>query len=126
MSDFTVRRTDEQIPDDKTWAASVHAFDTGRSGTLDVTTLTAEDHYPNGYVPSGTVLSYDDAQDLWVAVDGTTITTYDGILLEAINIRAGQETAIIAVLDHGIVHGDRLRGATLPVEPSAGVLISHR
>lgn len=126
MTDFAIRRTDQQIPDDKTWAASIHGFDTARSGTLDITSFDETTHYPNGYIPSGTVLGYNEAEDTWVAVDGTVVATFDGILFEAVNVRPGQEIAAIAILDHGIVHGERLRGATLPVEPSAGSAIKIR
>lgn len=118
MSDFAITRVDEQIPDDKTWAASREGFDTAGSGTLDVAAFDAETHYPNGYIPSGTPVAKDE-EGLWVPLSAEGVTEYEAIVLEAVPVRAGQTVATFAALDHGIVHGARLRGSVEGASPAA-------
>lgn len=127
MSDFAITRVDEQIPNDKTWAASREGFDTAGSGTLDVAAFDAETHYPNGYIPSGTPVA--KAEDgLWVPLSAgdaeaeppvEAVTEYEAIVLESVPVRAGQTVATFAALDHGIVHGARLRGSVEGASPAA-------
>lgn len=127
MSDFAITRVDE-IPDDKTWAASAHGFDTAGSGTLDVSAFTAGTHYPNGYIPSGTPVAKLGSGlfgPVTAAGEGAA-ATFDAIILEAVTVRDGQTKATFAALDHGIVHGDRLRGSVAGAVPAAGVLIGIR
>lgn len=118
MSDFAITRVDEQIPDDKTWAASREGFDTAGSGTLDVAAFDAETHYPNGYIPSGTPVA--KAEDgLWGPLTDAVVTEYEAIVLESVPVRAGQTVATFAALDHGIVYGARLRGSVEGASPAA-------
>lgn len=127
MSDFAITRVDEQIPDDKTWAASREGFNTAGSGTLDVTAFDAETHYPNGYVPSGTPVSKSDS-GLYVPLSGGEggVTEYDAIVLEPVQIRDGQTVATFAALDHAIVYADRLRGSVEGATPAAHTGIQTR
>lgn len=94
------------------WLASEHGTEPGAtpSITLDITKFAA-DRYPNGYIPSGTLVGkitatglygpYDDA-----AVDGTQ--TAVGILFNSENVRTGQTQATNAILVHGFVEKARL------------------
>lgn len=116
MSDFSVVRIDETPKDDKTWAASAHAFDTGRSVTLDLTAFTKATHYKDGYVPSGTPLTRDAGTGKWEPT--AAAGTFDGILLEPVAVRDGQTVAAAAVIDHGVIYGDRLRGAAADITPA--------
>lgn len=57
--------------EDQSWLGSAHGTQSARPVTIDVTKLTKDTHYPNGYLPSGTPLAllietglfapYDDA-----------------------------------------------------------------
>lgn len=127
MSDFAVTRVNGPIPDDSTWAASRHGFDTAGTGTLDVTKFTKATHYPNGYIPSGTPVVKDSAGKYGpvVAAVGDEAATYDAIVLAPVEIREGQTVAVFAALDEGIVYGARLRGSVEGAVPS-GVGIVQR
>jgi len=75
--------------DDQSWLGSAHGTSMGRSITLDLTTFTANTHYPNGYLFSGIPLGkitasgkygpYDNA-----AVDGRA--TLVGFLLSPVRV----------------------------------------
>lgn len=43
--------------EDQSWLASAHGTSSARPVTIDVSTLTQETHFPNGYLPSGTPLA---------------------------------------------------------------------
>lgn len=55
--DLTVRSEGPWLPEDRSWLGSAHGTTATRTITLDVSAFTANTHYPNGYIPSGTVLS---------------------------------------------------------------------
>lgn len=55
--DLTVRSEGPWLPEDRSWLGSAHGTTATRTITLDVTAFTAGTHYPNGYIPSGMVLS---------------------------------------------------------------------
>lgn len=48
--------TESWLVEDRSWLASRDGTDVPQSITLDTSTFTANTHYPNGYVPSGTIL----------------------------------------------------------------------
>lgn len=50
-------RTEEWGVEDRSWLGSRDGTEFTESITLDVSAFTAETHYPDGYIPSGTVLS---------------------------------------------------------------------
>lgn len=55
--DLAVRSEGPWLPEDRSWLGSAHGTTATRTITLDVTAFTANTHYPNGYLPSGMVLS---------------------------------------------------------------------
>lgn len=55
--DLTVRSEGPWLPEDRSWLGSAHGTTATRTITLDVTAFTANTHYPNGFIPSGTLLS---------------------------------------------------------------------
>jgi hypothetical protein len=55
--DLAVRSEGPWLPEDRSWLGSAHGTTATRTVTLDVTAFTAGTHYPNGYIPSGTVLA---------------------------------------------------------------------
>lgn len=133
MSDFAITRVDGQIPDDTTWAASRHGFDTAGTGTLDVTKFVKADHFPNGYIPSGTpVVKGDDgkygplsAGDAEAEPPVAGVTEYDAVVLAAVPVREGQEVAVFAALDEGIVYGDKLRGSVEGATPAGNGIVQR-
>lgn len=58
--------------EDQSWLASAHGTQSARPVTIDVTKLTADIHYPNGYLPSGTPLAELTASHLFAPYDPTT------------------------------------------------------
>jgi hypothetical protein len=55
--DISVRTEGPWAAENRSWLASRDGTEVCRSITLDTSAFTAVTHYPNGYVPSGTVLS---------------------------------------------------------------------
>jgi hypothetical protein len=55
--DLTVRSEGPWLPEDRSWLGSAHGTTATRTITLDVSAFTEGTHYPNGFIPSGTVLS---------------------------------------------------------------------
>lgn len=55
--DLAVRSEGPWLPEDRSWLGSAHGTTATRTITLDVSAFTAGTHYPNGYIPSGMVLS---------------------------------------------------------------------
>lgn len=96
---------------DQSWLGSSHGIDNCRTELLDISTFTAETHYPNGYIPSGTpvakvggvLVPYDDTQ-------GTT--TNAGVLAGLVFTDqkvVGSADFAVPLLDFG-----RIRPAKLP------------
>jgi len=54
---LTVRSEGPWLPEDRSWLGSAHGTTATRTITLDVSAFTEGTHFPNGYIPSGTVLS---------------------------------------------------------------------
>lgn len=112
--DLTVRTTAYQA-DGRVWLRGSHGTEPGAnpSITLDLTAggFVAGTHYPNGYIPSGTILGkittsgkygvYDSA-----ASDGRQ--TAAGILFDPETVSTGQTTAVNALFVHGFVDPTRL------------------
>lgn len=80
--------TESFSQDDQRWLASEHGADTAQSVTLDLSDFTAATHYPNGYIPSGTVLSEGTDTTKFGPYDPTEASadTAVGILLEAVHV----------------------------------------
>lgn len=85
--------TETFVQDDQRWLASEHGADTAQSVTLDLSDFTAGTHYPNGFIPSGTVLCAGTASGKFGPYDPQNTTTAPGvavgILLEAVQVKAG-------------------------------------
>lgn len=107
MTDISVTTTAYQV-EKRSWYLGT-ADDPGftLSGTLDVSAFTAASHYPNGYIPSGTVLGritaselyapYDDAFDADPVAagqqgDGRQVAV--GVLFSAVKIPNAANTAV--------------------------------
>lgn len=96
---------------DQSWLGSTHGIVDGRTELLDISAFTANTHYPDGYIKSGTpvakvggvLVPYDDTQ-------GTTTNAgvLAGVVLTDQKV-VGTNDFAVPVLDHG-----RIRAAKLP------------
>jgi len=90
---------------DTTWLGSTHGIANARTEILDVSAFTANTHYPNGYIPSGTPVA--KVSGLLVPYDGTEgTTTGAGILAGFILFDqkvVGTADFGVPLLDHGRV-----------------------
>jgi Bacteriophage lambda head decoration protein D len=106
-------RTETFGQEDQSWLGSAHGTDMARSITLDVSTFTANTHYPQGFLLSGLPLGkitatgkygpYNDAQ-----TDGTQ--TLAGFLLTGVRVNTLDNTIDVqgALYIHGVVVAAKL------------------
>lgn len=126
--DLSIRR-DRVAGQNYRWAASADGFNSARGGTIDITTLDPEDHYPDGFIESGFAVGvisatgklgpYDpDANDgrdtpVGVVIDAHTIGSVD---ISVSYLNRGQlhnqllpfpfDADGIEALTHFIIHGE--------------------
>lgn len=126
MTDFTVSPIQAYTFENLEWDLTPPQGGFVRSGTLDVASLNAAQHYPNGYLLSGLVLAKDSVSNLLVpylqAFDADAVTAglqgqgHDiaiGLLRASVPIQrllGGSNRAKIgvAVLAHGVVSASKL------------------
>lgn len=118
MTDISVTKTSHQV-ENRQWLASPHGTDPGMtpSVTLSVAAFTEATHYPNGYVPSGTVLGKITASGLYgpyddAASDGRQTAT--GILYGSLQVKGATKVGGAAV-EHG-----RVTQSKLPFQSGTG------
>lgn len=108
--DLTIRR-EYVAGSDLTWLGSAHAVENAQTVPIDVSTLTKQTHYPNGFLPSGFALG--EIGDTGVygpynngASDGRE--TFKVFLIQPISIGEDAEVVTGAGIWHGRVYNDRL------------------
>lgn len=115
-----VTSTSYQAPK-RDWLLGLHGTEGGAnpSATLDVSLFTAGTHYPNGYIPSGTVVSRV-ASTLWGPYDGTNGLEH-GLTIGDVSVNTADLTADAAtgVLKHGFVAYAKLPAGGRPVVATA-------
>jgi hypothetical protein len=125
MTDISVTKTSYQT-EDRSWLASPHGYGPGEtpSVTLSIAAFTEGTHYPNGYIPSGTVLGKITASGLYgpyddAASDGRQTAT--GILFGSLPAKDRVKVGG-AQLVHGHVTTSKLpfSGATTGAIDAAG------
>lgn len=105
--DISVHSQDLQV-EDRSWDLTPPSGGFEIGGTIDVSEFTAETHYPNGYIPSGTVLAK--------VTSGGKFAPYNNggaggrevaacILKSAVRIVRQDGTSATAVGFAGLVHG---------------------
>jgi hypothetical protein len=112
-------KTETFQQDDQSWLASAHGTDTARPITLDVSTFTANTHYPNGYIKSGVLLGKITASGRYGPYDGAATDgrqTAAGFLLDAVKAPASTSTPVQGAL---LWHGAVLGAKTIPANPTA-------
>lgn len=97
---------------DQSWLGSSHGLRNARTVTIDVSAFTANTHYPNGFIPSGTPVAI--VSNLAVPYDGTEgTTTGAGILAGHILTDqpvVGTEDFPAPLFEHGIVLASKVPG----------------
>lgn len=96
--------------EDRSWLGSAHGTEATRTITLDVSAFTEATHYPDGYIPSGTVVGRITATGLYgpysaAAADGRQNAA--GFLFNSITIKGTADVGA-PLLEHGMVIEDRL------------------
>lgn len=91
------------------WAASAHGFDATRSGTIDISTLDEETHYPDGHIESGFAVGKITASGLYGPYDDDASDgrqTCVGFVVDAHTI--GEADISVSILNHGQINNDEL------------------
>lgn len=111
--EFGVRQTSNLVAESRGWLRGMHGTDPGSnpSITLDHSLFTKGTHYPNGFIPSGTVVAKVTATGLCgphdpEATDGRQVAY--GLLFSSENVADGQARSVNAVLRHGNIDPSRL------------------
>lgn len=90
---------------DQTWLGSTHGIRNARTGIVDISTFTANTHYPDGYIRSGLPVALVDGK--YVPYDVTVgTTTGAGVLAGHILTDqkiVGSEDFAAPIFDHGRV-----------------------
>lgn len=105
------------VTDDPSWLGSAHGTDSTETVTLDASKFTAETHYPDGFIRSGTPLGKVTATGLYgpyndSASDGTQ--TLVGFLIAPRPVPATDARIGAGMLTHG-----KVVEANLPIAVNA-------
>lgn len=101
--------------ENRAWLGSQHGTESNRSITLDVSTFTEATHYPDGFIPSGTVLGEIEATGLFGPFDPNAVDGRDtaaGHLFNSIPVSADATNLGAPLLDHGAVVESKLPAAS--------------
>lgn len=109
--DITLQPTETYTAEDRSWLGSRDGTDVTQTVTLDTSAFTEATHFPNGYVPSGTVLGQITATGLYgpyddAASDGRQ--TAVGFLYSATKMRTGGPDVGAPIHWRGIVRAAKL------------------
>lgn len=120
-TDISIKKVELQV-EKRAWLLSEHGTEPGTtpSITIDVSKFTPATHFPNGYLPSGTVLGKVTVGGLYgpydnTATDGREVA--DCILFSSLTIASGSTKVGGAGLVHGFVNTSKL-----PFQAGAGSL----
>lgn len=106
--DISVKSTSYQT-DNRDWLSSNFGCDEPRTVTLDISDFTAGTHYPNGYIPAGTVLGRITSTGLFGPYNNAGAGGRDvaaGILFSAVKVPNPADTtkdAAGAMLEMGLI-----------------------
>jgi hypothetical protein len=115
--DISLQPTETFFAENRSWLGSRDGTDVTQSITLNTSLFTANTHYPNGYVPSGTVLGRVTATGLYgpydnAASDGREVAV--GFLYSNTKMRSGGPNVGAPIHWRGIV-----LAAKLPIASSS-------
>lgn len=103
---------------DQTWLANTHGIEDAVTANLPVSGFTAQTHYPNGYLPSGTPVDYADPKAVkpYAEAEGAVL----GFLLFDVEVPTGATDVAAAVLTHGIIKPANVPGEFTAPATAAG------
>lgn len=95
------------VTDDPSWMGSAHGTDSTETGTVDVSLFTAQTHYPDGYLPSGTPLAKVTATGLYgpytPADSPAGLGELVGFLVGPRRVTSSTQKIGVGILTHGRV-----------------------
>ncbi|HEX6969117.1 MAG TPA: head decoration protein [Micromonosporaceae bacterium] len=108
--DISVRKTEYTV-EDRSWLGSRDGTEFTRSVTLDVSAFDQATHYPNGYIPSGTVLGRITATGLYGPYNNALNNgqeVAEGFLFNSTQVRAGGPDVGAPLQWRGVIRTSRL------------------
>ncbi len=109
--DITLQPTETWTAEDRSWLGSRDGTEVTQTITLDTSTFTEGTHYPNGYIPSGTVLGMITATGLFGPYDNAASDgrqTAVGFLFSNTKVRNGGPDVGAAIHWRGVIRSSRL------------------
>lgn len=107
MIDISPRSTSGPISDDPSWIGGGHGLDTNMTVTIDTALFTAQTHFPNGFIPSGTPIAEVTATGLYGPYtpgdDPAGLGTLYGFLYSPATVEYTGQKLSVGVLVHGPV-----------------------
>lgn len=89
---------------DYRWLADSRALEHPKSGTVDISTFTAGTHYPDGYLPSGTPVTFDSGSGMYEpATASDTADGLAGFVAHDLTVHGGNDLPFAVVTDATIV-----------------------
>lgn len=107
-TDISVRSSNYQV-EDRSWLVGQHGVDITPGITLDIAKFTKATHYPNGYIPSGTIVGKVTASGLYgpydnAASDGREVAA--GVLFSSVRaVDPNTGNALAKVGSARFIHG---------------------
>ena len=108
--DITVTTTD-YTAENRSWLGSRDGTEVTQSITLDPALFTAATHFPNGYIPSGTVLAKVTATGLYGPYDDSKTNgqeVAEGFLFSSTKVRVGGPKVGAAIHWRGVIRTAKL------------------
>ena len=100
---FGIRRV--SVPGaDYRWLGSAHGTSDADTGTIDVSTLTPQTDYPNGYIPSGFAVGPDGSGKY----EPFNSSTHDKVRFVLEPVPVDDDDVIVALVWHGEINNDFL------------------
>jgi hypothetical protein len=123
MTSLGVQTTSYQV-ENLSWKASGFGDEYHPGVTLDIAKFTAGTHFPNGYIPSGTVLGKVTASGLYgpynnALSDGTETAT--GLLIASCRVTQANGANATRVSSGMMIRGDVIQ-ANMPFSSGAGAI----
>lgn len=111
MTSIAPRTTATAAVDDQSWLGSAHGTDATETVTLDVSKFTAQTHYPNGVIPSGTAVGKVTATGLYgpyktEGSDGDDVLV--GFTISPAQVETGVTRISVGILTTGRVVASKL------------------
>jgi hypothetical protein len=104
--DITLQPVETYQAENRSWLGSQHGTDVPQTVTLDTSTFDESTHFPNGFIPSGTVLGLITATGLYGPYDNAASDgrqTAVGFLYSNTKVRTGGPDVGASIHWHGSV-----------------------